>query len=72
MDLSEFSEKKEVSFWAAGKPATKDSFANGERVLVKASDGTKQRCTFSKKLIDFLEKQLETGEVAWTSVSRVS
>ena len=72
LDLSEFEEKKSISFWAAGKPASQDSFSIGERVLVKASDGTKKRCIFSKKLVSFLEKHLSNGEIHWASVSRMS
>ena len=70
MDLSEFAEKKEVTFWAAGKPATVTDFTEGEKVTVKASDGTKQKCLFSKKLVSFLEKKLDSGDVAWASISR--
>ena len=72
MDLSEFAEKKEVSYWAGGKSATVTDFAIGEKVIVKASDGTKQRCVFSKKLVSFLERQLNSGEIAWVSVTRMS
>ena len=71
MDLSEFEAKKEVSFWSGGKSATIDSFADGERVIVKGSDGTKKKCRFSKKLISFLEKQLDSGEIHWASVTRL-
>ena len=72
MDLSDFEEKKEVSYWASGKAAKVTDFADGERVLVKASDSTKKRCVFSKKLVSFLEKQLNSGEIAWVSVTRTS
>ena len=72
MDLSEFKEKKEVSYWAGGKPAKRDDFAEGERTLIKCSDGTKERCIFSKKLTSFLEKKLASGEIRWASVSRIS
>ena len=72
IDLSEFEEKKEVSYWASGKAATATDFASGEKVVVKASDGTKKRCIFSKKLISFLEKQLDSGEIHWISVTRAS
>ena len=70
IDISKHEEKKEVSYWAAGKPATVTDFAQGERVTVKASDGTKKRCTFSKSLISDLEKYLASGEIHWASVSR--
>ena len=71
MDLSEFAEKKEVSYWASGKAAKITDFTEGEKVMVKASDNTKQRCSFSKKLINFLEKQLDSGEIHWASVTRL-
>ena len=70
IDLSEFKEKKEVSFWSGGKNASSDDFADGERVNVKLSDGTKEKCRFSKKLISFLEEKLAKGEIAWASVTR--
>ena len=70
IDLSEFKEKKEVAFWAGGFPASSDDFADGERIVVKASDGTKEKCRFSKKLISFLEEKLTTGEIAWVSITR--
>ena len=70
IDLTEFSEKKSVSYWSGGKPANNDDFSIGESVVVKASDGAKKRCTFSKKLIDFLEKKLAQGEIHWASITR--
>ena len=71
IDLSEFEEKKEVSFWSRGKAAHQDDFAEGEKILVKSSDGTKKRCVYSQKLISFLEKKLASGEVHWASVTRL-
>ena len=71
IDLSEFAEKKSaIYYWAGGKAANYNDFSVGEVIVVKASDGTRKRCIFSKKLIDFLEKCLSDDKVAWVSVTR--
>ena len=71
IDLTEFAEKRTVVYyWSAGKPASYDDFSIGEVVIVKASDGTKKRCVFSRELIDFLEKCLSDGDIRWASISR--
>ena len=72
IDLSKHKAKKEVSFWAGGKAATLTDFSEGEKVNVKASDGTKQECIFSKSLIKDLEEHLSKEEIRWVSVSRTS
>lgn len=71
MDIKKHEEKKQIAFWSAGKPAKKEDFAEGEIVLVKGSDGTKQRSIFSKSLINDLEKYLSSGEVHWVSITRL-
>ena len=70
IDLHKFAEKRTVIFWAGGQPANDDDFSIGEIVIVKASDGTRKRCVFSKELVSFLEKCLGDGNIAWASISR--
>ena len=70
IDLHKFAEKRTVVCWAGGNPAKPDDFSIGEVVIVKASDGTKKRCVFSRELIDFLEKLLSDGDIRWVSISR--
>ena len=70
INLTKYAEKRNVVYWAGGNAASYDDFSNGEIVVVKASDGTKKRCIFSKELVSFLEKCLADGNVHWVSIAR--
>ena len=70
IDLHKFAEKRTVVYWSGGKPASEDDFSIGEIVVVKANDGTRKRCVFSRELISFLEKCLDDGNVVWVSIAR--